>query len=308
MAISKITTGSIEDGTLSTADLADGAVTTAKIAAGAVATVDIADGAVTTAKIDSGYTTSITTNPQFQGTASLKVPSGTTAERPGSPSVGMIRYNTTVGVLEQYTADGWVGIEPAPTISSVALPNSQTAVFDGDVITITGTGFKAGCTVKFVSSGGTQYTSPVVTRISSTSVTATITTSIPEGSYQLVVNNPSGLGATLDSAFTVDGLPAFTTASGSLGTVQMGTLYSFSIAATEDSAAITSFSITSGSLPAGGSLNSSTGVISGTAPDVEASTTYSFTVTATDSENQTVSRNFSITVNYQQIYSLRTGY
>ncbi len=59
------------------------------------------------------------------------------------------------------------------------------------------------------------------------------------------------------------------------------------------------WSVTSGSLPAGLSLNSSTGAISGTAT---ASGTASFTVTATDSETptpQTATKNLSITINPQ---------
>ena len=287
MAISKIKTGSIEDGTIITAD--------------------IADNAVTTAKIDSGYTTSITTNPQFQGTESLKVPTGTTAQRPASPVVGQLRYNTTVPVLEQYTSVGWVGIEPAPTIASVALPNSQTAVLDGDTITINGTGFKSGCIVKFVASGGTQYTSPTVTLVTSAQLTAVITNSMAEGVYQLVVNNPSGLGATYDNAFSIDGLPTFTTASGSLGTKAMGDVVNITIAATEDGSAVTSFAVVSGSLPAGLSLNSSTGVISGTCSAVDGDTTSSFTIRASDAENQTATRNFSITVTYKQINALLLG-
>ena len=33
--------------------------------------------------------------------------SGTTAQRPASPIAGMIRYNTTTGVLEVYTGTAW---------------------------------------------------------------------------------------------------------------------------------------------------------------------------------------------------------
>ncbi len=36
-------------------------------------------------------------------TGYLKIPSGTTAQRPGSPAVGMLRWNTTTGKLEYYT-------------------------------------------------------------------------------------------------------------------------------------------------------------------------------------------------------------
>lgn len=36
-------------------------------------------------------------------TGYLKLPSGTTAQRPGSPAVGMLRWNTSTGTLEYYT-------------------------------------------------------------------------------------------------------------------------------------------------------------------------------------------------------------
>ena len=44
------------------------------------------------------------------------------------------------------------------------------------------------------------------------------------------------------------------------------------------------------------SLNSSTGAITGTAPEPTSDTTYNFTLRATDDESQTADRNFSITV------------
>ena len=64
MAISKITTKGILDGTIATADLADNAVNSAKIgvdvivaedlANNAITTAEITDGAITAAKINSG--------------------------------------------------------------------------------------------------------------------------------------------------------------------------------------------------------------------------------------------------------------
>ena len=64
MPLSRITSGSIEDGTISTADLADNAVNSAKIGAdvivaedlanNAITAAEITDGAVTAAKLDSG--------------------------------------------------------------------------------------------------------------------------------------------------------------------------------------------------------------------------------------------------------------
>ena len=51
MALSKITTKAILDGTVATADLAANAVTTAKIGADVIVADDVADNAITTAQI-----------------------------------------------------------------------------------------------------------------------------------------------------------------------------------------------------------------------------------------------------------------
>ena len=52
-----------------------------------------------------------TTNPAANfdvgGTGSIKIPVGTTGERPGSPANGMMRLNTTTGKLEYYYNSGW---------------------------------------------------------------------------------------------------------------------------------------------------------------------------------------------------------
>lgn len=44
------------------------------------------------------------------GTGALKIHSGTTAERPGTPANGMVRYNTTTGKFEGYQAGAWVDV------------------------------------------------------------------------------------------------------------------------------------------------------------------------------------------------------
>jgi len=43
-------------------------------------------------------------NLQFFDTGALKLNTGTTAQRPGSPAAGMFRYNTTISKFEGYTS------------------------------------------------------------------------------------------------------------------------------------------------------------------------------------------------------------
>ena len=46
-------------------------------------------------------------NTTFQGTENIALPSGTTAQRPASPAAGMIRFNTTMNLLEFYNGIRW---------------------------------------------------------------------------------------------------------------------------------------------------------------------------------------------------------
>ena len=54
----------------------------------------------------------VTGNITMSGTGMIKVPVGTTAQRPGTPALGMIRFNSTRGCYEGYTASGWVNMSP----------------------------------------------------------------------------------------------------------------------------------------------------------------------------------------------------
>jgi hypothetical protein len=44
------------------------------------------------------------------GTGYFTPPNGTTAQRPASPTQGMFRYNTSLGIFEGYTSGGWGAI------------------------------------------------------------------------------------------------------------------------------------------------------------------------------------------------------
>ena len=54
-------------------------------------------------------TATIPNNLNFSGTGSIRLPNGTTGERP-SPTAGMIRYNTTENTFEGYAAGAWGSI------------------------------------------------------------------------------------------------------------------------------------------------------------------------------------------------------
>ena len=182
-----------------------------------------------------------------------------------------------------------------PTISSInpgVIENTQTAV------TITGTNFKDSSTPPFVdainSSTGAIITADSVSFTNSTTVVATFTISV-DGTYFLRLENNDGIATRSGTALlTVSDAPAWTTAAGSLGTVANGGTINFTVAATN----ATSFAVQSGALPGGASLNTSTGAITGTESGSTQTTTFSFTIRATDAEGQTADRAFSITISH----------
>ena len=182
--------------------------------------------------------------------------------------------------------------ETKPTITSISpttITNSQTE------IVITGTNYEITPIVEIISTTGAVVLADTVTRNSSTQLTinATIAT---DGTYFIRVENPDGLAVRSSTALlTVSDAPTWSTAAGSLGSLAQGGTASFSVSASSDSTV--AYSVTSGALPTGLSLNSSTGAITGTESGSDTSeTTYNFTVTATDQESQTADRAFSITV------------
>jgi len=179
-----------------------------------------------------------------------------------------------------------------PTFSSVDYPGDDTALdpAGGQSLIINGGNFLSGITASI---GGTTASS--VTLNSASQITIT-TPAKSAGTFALVLTNINGGTATAANAVSYNGIPAFTNAAGSLGSVEEGATVNLSAAATEPDGGAITYAITSGSLPSGLSLNTSTGTITGTAPSVSADTTSNFTVTATDNENQTASRAYSITI------------
>ena len=62
----------------------------------------------------------VTTDLQVSGTGGATLGSGTTAQRSVYPLLGTIRYNSTTGYMEAYTASGWGSIAQPPTITGIS--------------------------------------------------------------------------------------------------------------------------------------------------------------------------------------------
>jgi len=76
-------------------------------------------------------TGNITGDVAFSTTTQIKIPTGTTAERPGSPAAGMIRYNTENAQFEGY-ATAWGGFGGASGASGdqIFYENDQEVTAD----------------------------------------------------------------------------------------------------------------------------------------------------------------------------------
>jgi len=178
-----------------------------------------------------------------------------------------------------------------PRIASITYPGITTAISTagGETVSITGSGFSNQGSLPTVLIGSTPVSS--VTYNSSTSISF-VTPVKSAGTYVLYVINADGGTATYVSGISVSGTPTWSTAAGSLGSAGSAVSASFTVSATSDSTI--TYSVTSGSLPTGLTLNSSTGAITGTMPSFASATTYNFTITATDVEKQATARAFSI--------------
>ena len=228
------------------------------------------------------------------------IPFGNDANRPANPQIGQPYFNGESSRLELYTqTTGWQNIvQETPAVVSIVGQLNQTA---SSTVTINGTNFAAGAIAYAVGVDSTETAATTTTLVSVVEITAAFPALSPANApYDVKVVNPSNLYGVLYDALSVNDAPIWSTAAGSLGTFTELQSISVTVAATDTSDSTNSplsYSVVSGALPGGLSLNSSTGVISGTASNVVPNTTYSFTIAATDGRNTAVTRAFSITIN-----------
>ena len=188
-------------------------------------------------------------------------------------------------------ATGTIGASPViPKITTISYPGNDTAAntAGGDLITLTGSGFSNGASV--VINGQAVGTVTVANNTSMSFVSPAQNT----GSYIVYVINPNGATAIAVPGIQYSGTPSWSTAAGSLGSVYETTAISNTVIATGD--APISYSLQSGTLPTGSTLNAN-GLISGTSSATANTTIFTFTIRATDAQNQDTDRQFSLTVN-----------
>jgi hypothetical protein len=202
------------------------------------------------------------------------------------------QYKTVVSPASNSTSDLLIGPR-AISISASSLKNID------DTTTITGQNFATNVAVAFTGTGYSSTAAKSIVRASSTSLLVTRPDNFPPSAspFTITVTNPATVSPIssnaniLSNAVTAGAAPVWSTAA-SLPTFTRAVAYSTTVVATDEAGSTITYSAVSGSLPTGLSLNSSTGVISGT-PTTALTTTY--TIRATDQGGNFVDRAFTLT-------------
>ncbi len=287
MANSKIKQRSLEADAVDSAAIEASSITNAKTNFTPGLTIKgdgaSADGKITLNCSQNSHGVSVAGPPHSAGQSyTLTLPSSITngyyLQTDGSGNLSFVAIDTGEGPIPTIT-----------TSSLIAEPTTNTT------LTLAGTNFVSIPKVEIIASTGAITVAPTVTFTSATSIQFTTGTGLASGTYFIRLINPDGGTVTTSSAlFTTSPGPAWTTAAGSLGSVAGGGSVNFTVAATD----ATSYAKTAGTFPGGVTINSSTGVISGTETGATGATTYNFTITATDAEAQTADRAFSIDITF----------
>lgn len=179
-----------------------------------------------------------------------------------------------------------------PKIANVQIANSSWSALDdtaidlaGGYVLINGSGFQSGLVVLV-----DNATPSATTRMSNNVIRVTMGAK-SAGSYNIQIFNPDGGTAILINGLTFSGSPTWVTTS-PLANGAVDVAYSVALNAT----GATTYSLQAGSsLPSGFTL-AANGLLSGTVSGISQNTQYSFTVVATDNENQDSPRTFSVTI------------
>ena len=238
---------------------------------------------------------------KFGGTDGITTPAGATGDRPATPELGTMRYNTDLGFMEQYNATGWAGIDAPPTVTGFSgIINEDT----DSTITVNGTNFKSGSTVAITGPAVNNVDRTLsTTYVASNELTVQTNSSavnfVGGESFGIKVTNPSGLSALLEPAGNIDRDPVWSTGAGTVATIfDDNGNYSpiTTLGANDPDGTGVTFTETTSTLSAAGMTLNSNGTITGNPENVTGSTTVTFTANAT-SNTQSVPRTFNIIVN-----------
>ena len=230
----------------------------------------------------------ITGNVAVTGTGALTVPSGTAEQQPTGVN-GMIRYNSTTGYMEAYSAAGWGPFgflpTPPPTIASISPLSTLVTDTSTQVFTVTGTGITNGSTIELVGADGTNYdvVDTTAPNAAGTQITfklgdlTSATAQLANRPYRVKVNSTSGLSAITATGIGFSGIWTSPAAGASL---YFSTTYSVSktlegtdaVGGTNKTFAVAPDSVSTLS-SLGLSLDQGTGVLSGQIAAVSSSAT-----------------------------------
>lgn len=183
----------------------------------------------------------------------------------------------------------------APFLTSVS-PTNLTE--NNDLATITGGNFATDVVLKILDSSGNEISPKSYTRVTSSQITFTRSDNLLSGTYGLKVSNPNVTDPTgsnlnkLLSSFNTGVGPVWQTAT-SLPEVAKNIAYSTTLIATDADNDTVTYSLVSGTLPSGLSLNSTTGVISGTYTGSDF-TNSSIVIRALDGGGNSLNRTFTM--------------